>query len=68
MSWIECSMSVPPPACATSPAPRRAVQALDREVLVVAHHRRERAAVLAATRPRRAMFRNTGAQRSTRPT
>ena len=45
MSWIECSMSVPPPALRDVLAPRRAVEALDREVLVVAHHGREQAAV-----------------------
>ena len=44
-SWIECSSSVPPPALSTSAAPRRAVHPLDREVLVVPEHGRERPAV-----------------------
>ena len=41
-SWIECSISVPPPALSTSRAPCRSVHALDREVLVVAQDQRHR--------------------------
>ena len=64
-SWIECSMSVPPPAFVDVAAPGRAVHALDREVLVVAQHERHRPSVPAG-RARSRRSRGTPARAAAR--